>query len=123
MESMEPNPAFDPESYTEVLAAFDSIEDPRVLVWGGDWCPDTRQELPDLAATLEATGIPADRIEVIEVDREKQGPKVEAYGIEHIPAVVIEDGGEEVARFIESEDVPAPVFLAAQLDGSDLSHY
>lgn len=123
MDAMEPNPAFDPESYPDVIAAFDSLDDPRVLIWGGDWCPDTRQELPDFAATLEATSIGADRIESYAVDRDKQGPKVEEYDVENIPTIVIEEAGEEVARFVETEDVPAPVFLAAQLDAADLAHY
>ena len=57
-----------------------------------------------------------DQIEVYEVDREKQGPKVEAYDIELIPTIVIEDDGEEVARFVEGEDLPAAIVLAEQLE-------
>ena len=113
---MEPNPAFDPDSYPEVLEAFDALEDTgRVLVWGADWCKDTRHELPDFAAALEASALDDDQIEVIEVDREKQGPKVEEYGVELIPTIVIEDDGEEIARFVEGEDLPAAIVLAEQL--------
>ena len=124
MESMEPNPAFDPESYPGVIEAFDALgPETKILVWGADWCTDTRQELPDFAATLEASSVPESQIEVYEVDREKAGPKVEEYDVELIPTVVVEADGEVVARFEESESVPAPVFLAEQLSDSGLAHY
>lgn len=114
---MEPNPAFDPDSYPEVLEAFDALEDDgRVLVWGADWCKDTRHELPDFAAVLEASALGTDHVEVHEVDREKQGPKVDEYGVELIPTIVVEVDGEEVARFVEDADVPIAVHLAQQLD-------
>jgi thiol-disulfide isomerase/thioredoxin len=121
MEAMEPNPAFDPESYPDAIAAFDALgQDARVLVWGGDWCPDTRQELPDFAALLEATQLRADQIEIYEVDHDKQGPKVEEYDVTHIPTIVIERGGEEIARFVEGETMPAPVYLGDRLGEAGL---
>jgi len=42
-------------------------------------------------------------------------PGVEEYGIEYIPTVVVEHGGEEVARFVESEAVPIAVYLGKEL--------
>ncbi len=124
MEAMEPNPAFDPESYPDVIEAFDSLgEDAHVLVWGADWCKDTRQELPDFAATLEATALGEDQVEIIEVDRDKQGPKVDVYNVSHIPTIVVEVEGDEVARFEETEDVPAAIYLAAQFSEEGLAHY
>ena len=39
----------------------------------------------------------------------------EEYGIELIPTVIVERDGEEVARFVESEDRPIAEYLAAQL--------
>ena len=124
MQAMEPNPAFDPESYPGVIEAFDALgPDARILIWGGDWCPDTRQELPDFAALLEATDLDPDQIDAYAVDQDKQGPKVTAYDIERIPTIVVERGDEELARFVEGEDVPAGVFLAEQLSESGLTHY
>jgi thiol-disulfide isomerase/thioredoxin len=122
MEAMEPNPAFDPESYPDAIAAFDALgQDARVLVWGGDWCPDTRQELPDVAALLDATELGTAQIEIYEVDGDKQGPKVEEYDVTHIPTIVVERDGEELARFVESEPVPAAVYLADQVASADAS--
>lgn len=124
MEAMEPNPAFDPESYPEVIEAFDELgPDTRVLVWGGDWCPDTRQELPDFAAVMAATDLDQDQIVTHEVDRDKNGVGVGDYEVERIPTIVVERDGEELARFVEREPVPAAIFLAEQLRESGLTHF
>lgn len=124
MDAMEPNPAFDPESYPDVIEAFDALgPEARILVWGGDWCPDTRQELPDFAATLEASSLSPEQIETYEVDHEKNGPKVEEYGIDRIPTIIVERDGEQLATFVEKEPVPAAIVLADQLSESGLTHY
>lgn len=118
LKTMEPNPAWDPESYPEVIEAFSNLDEGvTVHVWGADWCGDCRSQLPDFAAALEAAGV--ENVEQYPVEREdgeKYGPKVEEYGIELIPTIVVErDGGEELARFVEEERVEAPVYLADQL--------
>ena len=50
-------------------------------------------------------------------DGSKIGPKVEEYGIELIPTVIVEDSesGDELARFVEDADAPIVVHLAEQL--------
>ncbi|MFB6095180.1 MAG: TlpA family protein disulfide reductase [Halodesulfurarchaeum sp.] len=116
MDAMEPNPAFDPDSYREVIGTFaDLPEDATIHVWGADWCPDTRRELPDVAAVLDAAGIDENRRSVIEVNREKEGREVEEYDVSLIPTIVIERNGEELARFVEKEEMPAAIWLADQL--------
>jgi len=114
---MEPNPAWDAESYPAVLDAFEGLdEDATVHVWGADWCGDCRSQLPDLAAALDAAGIDPAVYPVERGDDGKTGPKVEAYGVELIPTVVVEDGsGEELARFEEQERLPPAQHLAEQL--------
>lgn len=123
MESMRPDPVFDPKSYPDVIDAFAALgEDATVKVWGADWCPDTRQELPEFAAIIQAAGLDDDRLVVHEVDREKQGPEVEEYEVERIPTIVIEREGTEVARFVESESLPAGTYLATRLSETGLDH-
>lgn len=120
LSTMEPNPVWDAASYEETVDAWASVsDDVTVKVWGGDWCVDCRNQLPDFAAALDAAGVPEDAIEHYPVEKEddgsKVGPQVDAYGIEYIPTVVVERDGEEVARFVEEEDLPAAVWLAERL--------
>lgn len=123
LETMCPNPVWDADSYEDAVDTLESVADDIVVkVWGGDWCPDCRSQLPDFGAALEAAGI--EHVEHYPVEKaadgSKTGPGVEEYCIELIPTVVIEDreSGEERARFIEEEDVPITVFLADQLDST-----
>ncbi|WP_435194744.1 thioredoxin [Natronomonas sp. EA1] len=120
LETMRPNPVFDADSYDDAVQAFAAVADEiEVKVWGGDWCKDCRSQLPDFAAGLDAAGVPAERIHHYPVEKNddgsKSGPKVEEYGIELIPTVVVERDGEEVARFVEDEPEPILVYLAERL--------
>jgi len=114
--TLEPNPAWAPEAYTETVETLETYGDELVFkVWGGDWCKDCRAQLPDFGAALEAAGVPEERIEHYELDQDKQGPGVAEYGIEYIPTVVVERDGEEVVRFVEEESVPIAVWIATRL--------
>lgn len=120
LDTMQPTPTWDAESYEETVAVFEEIADEiTVKVWGGDWCKDCRAALPDFAAALDAAGVPETSIEHYPVEKDddgsKVGPNVEEYGIELIPTIVIERDGEEIARFVEEEDRPAAVWLAERL--------
>lgn len=116
LETMTPTPTWDAAAHEDTVDTFAAVADEiDVLVWAGDWCPDCRAVLPDFAAALDAAGVPDESIESIAVDRDKQGPNVEAYGVEYIPTIVIERDGEELARFVESEPRPAAAHLAEQL--------
>jgi len=88
-------------------------------VWGGDWCIDCKQQLPAFAAALEAVGVSEESIEHYPVEKNgdgsKSGPGVEAYEIERIPTVVVEQDGTEVVRFVETESQPIAEYLAGQL--------
>jgi thiol-disulfide isomerase/thioredoxin len=117
LSTMEPNPAWDADSYPAVLDAFESLDDDATVhVWGADWCGDCRSQLPDLAAALDAAGIDPETYPVERDDDGKRGPKVEAYGVTLIPTVVVERGdGEELARFEEEERLPPAQHLAEEL--------
>jgi thioredoxin 1 len=120
LDTMQPTPTWDADAHEETVETFEAIADEiTVKVWGGDWCKDCRAALPDFAAALDAAGVPEDSIEHYPVEKaedgSKVGPGVDDYGIEFIPTIVIERGGEELVRFVESEDVPAAVWLADRL--------
>jgi thioredoxin 1 len=116
LKTMEANPAWDADSYPDVLAAFEALpEDATVRVWGADWCGDCRSQLPDFAAAMDAAGIDPEVYPVEREDGEKTGPKVDEYGVTLIPTIVVEAGGEELARFEESERLPPAMYLAEEL--------
>jgi thiol-disulfide isomerase/thioredoxin len=122
LDTMEPNPAWDPNAYEDSVTAL--AQDGLVFkIWGGDWCPDCRRQLPDFGAALAAADVPSDRIEHYPVEKaddgSKVGPGVEAYGIEFIPTVVVERDGEELTRFVEDADVSIAEYLAAELGDVD----
>ena len=117
---MRPNPVWDADSYEEAVSVFEALADEIVVkVWGGDWCKDCRAQLPDFGAALDAAGVEAVEHYPVEKadDGTKIGPRVEEYGIELIPTVVVEDAetGGELARFVEEADRPIAVYLAEQL--------
>ncbi|MDQ2048982.1 thioredoxin domain-containing protein [Natronolimnohabitans sp. A-GB9] len=118
LETMRPNPTWDAASYEDAVDTLEAHNDDLVYkIWGGDWCKDCRKLLPDLGAALEAADVSDERIEEFALDQDKEGPGVEEYDIEYIPTVVVEnDDGEEVVRFVESEDLPPAVWLAERLE-------
>ncbi|WP_129115685.1 thioredoxin family protein [Halegenticoccus tardaugens] len=124
LETMEPNPTWDAASHEEIV---DALSDDELVfkVWAGDWCKDCRRQLPDFAAALDAAGASGERVEHYPVEKAedgtKVGPGVEEYGVEYIPTVVVERGGEEIARFVEEEPVPIAAYLAERIDGVDAS--
>jgi len=116
--TLEPDPAFDAEAHDETVSTFEAVADElNVKVWGGDWCGDCRATLPGFGAAMDAAGVTD--IEHYPVEKEddgsKTGPRVEEYGIELIPTIVLEIDGEEVARFVEEEPVPPAQYLAEKL--------
>ena len=102
LQTMQPNTEWEPAGYEESIAAL-GADDYTFHVWGGDWCID--------CARSNIEHYPVEK----EDDGSKTGPGVEEYGIEYIPTVVVEKDGEELTRFVESEDVPIAVYLGKEL--------
>lgn len=116
MEVTRPDPTWDAESHEETVAVFDGLdEDTHFKVWAADWCPDARREVPGFFAALDAAGIADERVDVYELDRDKQGELVDDYDVRFIATIVVERDGEELARFEEEADLPAEQAIAAQL--------
>ena len=118
LKTMQPNPAWSADAYEDAVETLS--EDGLVFhVWGGDWCGDCRGQLPDFGAALDAAGVSEDRVHHYPVEKaadgSKTGPRVEEYGIELIPTVVVERDDEEVGRYVEDERAPIAVYLAELL--------
>lgn len=118
LETMDPDPEYDPDAHAEAIEALGSGEY-TFKIWGGDWCGDCQGQLPQFGAALEAAGVPDERIEHYPVEKaddgSKIGPQVEVYDIELIPTVVVERDGVELARFVEEAAQPIAEELAEQL--------
>ena len=123
LETMQPNPAWDADSYPDVVDAL-SRDSLVFKVWGGDWCKDCRSQLPDFGAALAAAGVPEENVDHYPVEKEddgsKVGPGVDEYDIERIPTVVVERDGAELVRFVEDADAPIAVYLAERLAADDI---
>ena len=116
LEVTRPDPTWDADSYEETVETLAGLDDEaRILVWAADWCKDARRELPDFFAALDAAEINDERVEVYELDREKDGELVEEYDVGYIATIVVEQDGEELARFEEQAEFPAAEAIAAQL--------
>lgn len=116
MEVTRPDPTWDAKSHTETVDVFASLDsDTQFKVWAADWCGDARREVPAFFAALDAANIPNDRVEIYELDREKNGELVDEYDVQYIATIVVERDDEELARFEEQAQLPAAQAIAAQL--------
>jgi thiol-disulfide isomerase/thioredoxin len=120
LETMQPTPTFDPDAHADTVETWAAVaDDVTVKVWGGDWRGDCRSVLPDFAAALDAAGVPEDSVEHYPVEKADDGSKVgegvAEYGVALIPTIVVERDGEELARFVEDEPIPAAQYLAERL--------
>lgn len=122
LETMTPDPTWDPAAHEEALTAIRDVADRvTISVWCGDWCGDCRRLLPPFAASLEALGLDDSQLRVFSVEKRSDGSKVgdgvEQYRIERTPTVVVEIDGREVARFEEGRtEGPILESVAAQLE-------
>lgn len=122
LSSMQPDPVWDAASHEDAVETL-AREGLTFRVWGGDWCPDCRTQLPQFAAALDAAGVTDERIHTYAVEREngeKVGEGLEEYSVSLIPTVIVEDErGEEITRFVESEEKPIVAFLADAVENAE----
>jgi len=78
----------------------------QISVIMGTWCGDSRREVPRFFRILEALEYPAETVDIICVDREKQGLQNETEGleIEAVPTFIFYQYEKEVGRIIESPE-------------------
>lgn len=124
LETLEPDPDYDSDAHADAIDVL-GAEAYTFKVWGGDWCGDCQDQLPQFGAALDAADVPEDRIEQYPVEKaddgSKIGPEVDAYDVELIPTVVVERDGTELARFVEEEALPIADYLAERLVEAEAS--
>ncbi|MPY95801.1 MAG: thioredoxin fold domain-containing protein [Acidimicrobiia bacterium] len=107
-----------PTTTTDARFRFDVLnaEGPVLVDFFADWCPSCQRISPtldELAADWEG------RLKVVKVDVERNPAMTKAHGIQSMPTLVLFEGGEEQARFVNVirraaiEDRLAAVGLAA----------
>lgn len=120
LETMEPNPVWTAGAYPDIVDTLSAhATELEYKIWGGDWCKDCRSQLPDFAAALDEADVPPENVRTFPVEKtddgDKVGPRVTEYDIEAVPTVVVEHGGTEIVRFVESESVPIAVYISERI--------
>lgn len=98
----------------QYAAAKDSVS---FFVFGGTWCEDTKHLLPNFMATTDAAGIPANRITLVGVDREKKTlfNLSEVFNVTLVPTIIVLKNGKEIGRVVEYGRIGAPEKEVAQI--------
>ena len=74
-----------------------------ILVFGGTWCHDTENLLPKFYRLVDRSGIPANLVTLIGVDRQKKtlhNLQVK-WNVTHTPTFIIVKNGKEFGRVVE----------------------
>lgn len=76
----------------------------KILIFGGEWCSDTRLQLPRFIKILETIHFPKENIKIIFVNKEKQIPEeYKNLQIKFVPTFIIRDNvGKELGRIVEN---------------------
>lgn len=112
------------KSYTlnaDVVKSFASGKEAvNIVVFGGTWCGDTKQILPNFFKTADAAAFPENRITLIGVDHSKKTlyNLSEAFGITNVPTFIVMKDGKEVGRVVEYGKTGTPEKEVAELVAS-----
>ena len=125
---MVPNSIWNASDHTETINTLSKLDDTfKFKIWCDDGCKDCRAQMPDFAAALSAANIHSSCVEQYSVERlptgKKKGPLVGEYGVTRIPTIIIERESkqnpirapDEIARYVELEDIPAADYLSGIL--------
>ncbi len=75
----------------------------RMVIFGGTWCEDTQNLLPQFYRLVDSAGYPDSCITLIGVDRNKKtlDNLSDAFGITNVPTFIVMKEGKEIARIVE----------------------
>jgi thiol-disulfide isomerase/thioredoxin len=75
----------------------------QMLIFGGTWCPDTQNLLPQLYRLTDASGYADSNIKLVGVDHEKTtlDNLNKTFHLVNVPTFIILKNGKEVGRVVE----------------------
>ena len=78
----------------------------RIKIVLGTWCSDSRREVPRMLKILDAIGFAKDSLQLIFVDRTKNGISNETknLNIERVPTIIVYNHNKELGRIIETPE-------------------
>ena len=78
----------------------------RVIVIFGEWCGDSRREVPRFFKLADETGLSENDITIYAVNRKKKGVKIDLskYDVQYVPTFIIYENGKEKGRIVEAPD-------------------
>ncbi len=89
---------------TNIVQVFAANKDSvNIIVFGGTWCDDTKQILPQFYSLTNAASFPEDRVTLLGVDRSKKTVQhlSEAFNITNVPTFIVMKNGREAGRVVE----------------------
>jgi hypothetical protein len=97
------------ESYSPDLAEVEKLKQEaniKILVFGGEWCPDTRNLLPKFYKTTDLAGINRDSISLYFLNHKlkAKGSPTQKYHISSVPTFIVFRNDKEIGRFSDKSD-------------------
>lgn len=82
----------------------DDLNQIRIVVILGSWCPDSQREVPRLMRILDELNFPLDSLTILAVNRLKTIPDVDIqrFMIEFVPTIIFYRNNFEIGRIVES---------------------
>ena len=76
----------------------------KVIIFGGEWCSDTRLQLPRFIKILEIIQFPKESLKIVFVNKDKQIPEdYKTLQIKFVPTFIVSDNaGKELGRIVEN---------------------
>ncbi len=102
-----------------------SDKDTTVTLAFGTWCPDSKNYVPRLIKALRAAGNDKIQVKLVGIDNQFREPvtTVQPRRITNVPTVIVERGGREIGRIVETPAASTmEEDLAAILNGKQLVH-
>lgn len=89
-----------------------------VKVIGGNWCSDTRREVPRLCKVLQYMAVPVEKMSYYRVNREKKAIEQDfasTYKFSFVPTIVIYKNGTECGKITENPQKTLEADILAML--------